>query len=126
MRNALEEEYGVAVRWADARSTNTRENARESAALLRADGITRVVLVAHAIDMPRALREFGAVGIVARPAATGIPASGPLAPMDFVPSAAALQASHDALYEWLANLAGWAAGLVGVSGFEPPASTSRT
>jgi len=40
MREALEREYGVPVRWAEDRSRNTRENARLSAPLLRADGVT--------------------------------------------------------------------------------------
>ncbi|MGH8800143.1 MAG: YdcF family protein, partial [Casimicrobiaceae bacterium] len=48
MRQALQGEFGVAVRWAENRSRTTHENAVYSAALLRAAGIGRVVLVAHA------------------------------------------------------------------------------
>jgi len=104
MREVLEAEYGVAVRWTEDRSRNTHENARFSAALLRADGVATVVLVAHAMDMPRARAEFASAGIATVAAPTGLAAAGPIRLMDFVPSAPALQASHDALYEILANV----------------------
>lgn len=104
MEDALAREYSVPVRWIEDRSRNTYENARYSAALLKSDGVDRVVLVAHAIDMPRATAEFAESGVATVPAATGLPSRGGLVPMDFLPSAAALQHSHDALYELLANL----------------------
>jgi uncharacterized SAM-binding protein YcdF (DUF218 family) len=104
MREVLEREYGVPVRWAEDRSLNTRENARFSAPLLKADGVTTAVLVAHAIDMPRATAEFAAAGIEVIPAPTGLAARAPIQFGDFVPSAPALQASHDAIYEILANV----------------------
>jgi uncharacterized SAM-binding protein YcdF (DUF218 family) len=103
MRDVLEREYGVPVRWAEDRSHNTHENAQYSASLLRKEGVTTVVLVAHAMDMPRARGEFRAAGMETIAAPTGLAAAGPMRLMDFVPSAAALQASHDALYEILAN-----------------------
>ena len=105
MKQALQDEFGVAVRWAEDRSRNTHENARMSAALLRADGVSRVILVAHGFDMPRATAEFADAGIVTFSAPTGIPAeqSGVIL-LDFVPSAAALQTSYYALYELLAGL----------------------
>jgi uncharacterized SAM-binding protein YcdF (DUF218 family) len=110
MREVLESEYGVAVRWAEDRSRNTFENARFSVPLLKADGVSTIVLVAHATDMPRARAEFAAAGLESIAAPTGLISHGRLVPMDFVPSAAALQASHDALYELLANLARITAG----------------
>ena len=58
MREALKNEFGVDVRWAEDASRTTRENAQRSAALLRAEGVTRVVLVAHGFDMRRAIPEF--------------------------------------------------------------------
>lgn len=103
MRDALAREYGVPVRWVEQRSRNTRENARYSAELLKAEGLARVVLVAHAIDMPRARAEFADAGIATLPAATALPSRSGVVPADLLPSAAALQLSHDALYELLAN-----------------------
>src|SRR4029450_1543911 len=47
MRQSLEREYGVGVQWTENQSRNTHENAVLSAAILRSQGIHRVVLVAH-------------------------------------------------------------------------------
>jgi len=105
MSESLEREYGVPVRWSEGRSRNTHENARFSAHLLKNDGVNRVVLVAHAIDMPRAIAEFADAGISVIPAATGLPSRGSIELWDLLPSVPALQASRDALYELLANLA---------------------
>ena len=105
MARTLAEDYGVPPRWVEARSRNTRENARNSAELLRADGLARVIVVAHAVDMPRAMAEFRDAGLEPAPAPTMLPWRGALTPVDFVPTAAALQLSHDALYEKLAYLA---------------------
>jgi len=110
MRDALEGEYGIPVRWVEDRSRNTHENAKFSASLLKADGVTSVLLVAHAIDMPRARAEFAAAGIDTMPAATGLASSAGLQFTDFLPSISALQISHDALYEILANMARVVAG----------------
>ncbi len=103
MRDALAQEYGIAVRWIEDRSRNTHENALYSAALLKAEGIERVVLVAHAFDMPRAGAEFAGAGVTTIPAATALPSRGGVVPSDFLPTVAALQLSHYALYELLAN-----------------------
>ena len=103
MREALQQEYGVAVRWTEARSRTTHENARYSAEMLKAAGITRVVLVVHAADMPRATGEFADAGIETIPAATGI-ATTTLHAVDFLPSVSGLGASYHALYEIAALL----------------------
>ncbi len=69
MRNALESEFGVRVRWLEDRSRNTHENAQFTAARLEQEGVKRVVLVAHGLDMRRARAEFTATGleVVRRP-----------------------------------------------------------
>jgi uncharacterized SAM-binding protein YcdF (DUF218 family) len=99
MRTALESEFGVAVRWVEDRSRTTHENARMSAAILRSEGIDRVVLVAHGFDMRRAIAEFAAagIGVVAAPTSTGSHAPSTL--LDFVPSIDGLTKSYYALYE---------------------------
>ncbi len=103
MRDALQHEFGVAVRWAENRSRTTHENAQYSAAILRAAGIGRVVLVAHAFDMRRATAEFAAAGIATVPAATGIPAREHRVG-EYLPGISGLQASYYAMYEILANI----------------------
>lgn len=52
------EDFGLPLRWAEAESRDTRENATHSTALLRRAGITHIVLVTHDWHMPRALRDF--------------------------------------------------------------------
>jgi uncharacterized SAM-binding protein YcdF (DUF218 family) len=104
MRAALESEFGVSVRWVEARSRTTHENAVLSAELLRRQGIRRVVLVAHNFDMRRAKAEFAAQGIDVVPAATGVRDEGGYTLLDYLPSMAGLQQSYFATYEILANL----------------------
>lgn len=106
MRTALEREFGVPVRWSEARSRNTHENALLSARILKAERVDRIVLVAHAFDMRRARAEFAAQGIEAIGAPTGVPGAIDL-PLDLLPNMGALQASYYALYEILANIARW-------------------
>jgi uncharacterized SAM-binding protein YcdF (DUF218 family) len=101
MRDALEHEFGVPVRWVEDRSRTTHENAHLAGAMLRGDGVTRVVLVVHAADMRRALAELADAGIAAIPAPTGI-APAQLRPLDFLPSVSGLGASYHALYEMAA------------------------
>lgn len=104
MRETLEREFGVPVRWTEDRSRNTHENAQFSAARLEREGVKRVVLVAHGIDMRRARAEFTAAGLEVVPAPTFVPVEGPFDLTDLVPNVGALQASYYALYELLANL----------------------
>lgn len=97
----IERELGVAVRWREERSRSTRENARFTAELLRAEGVSRVALVTHAWHMPRAARAFERAGLVVLPAPTAaVPP-----PEDWwhgwVPRSEAFQQSTYALHEWL-------------------------
>lgn len=58
-----ERDYGVKLRWLELRSRDTRENARESLAILEAErGIGQIVLVTHGWHMPRAWRAFSQAG----------------------------------------------------------------
>ncbi len=103
MRRALQDEFGVAVRWTEDRSRDTHENGVRSAAMLRADGITRVVLVTHDFDVRRARAEFAAQGIETIPAPTGMTGQEGGGALDFVPGMAGLMGSYYAIYEILAN-----------------------
>jgi uncharacterized SAM-binding protein YcdF (DUF218 family) len=107
MRQALESEFGVRVRWAEDRSRTTHENALYSAAILRDAGISSVVLVAHSFDMPRTSAEFAAAGIRIYPAPTGVPSVGSHGLLDYLPSTAGFRTSYFAVYEILANLVRW-------------------
>lgn len=54
------QEFGFPLRWAEGGSRTTLENAHLSVPLLKADGVKRVVLVTHAMHLPRVLRAFRA------------------------------------------------------------------
>jgi uncharacterized SAM-binding protein YcdF (DUF218 family) len=103
MKDALENEFGVAVRWIEDRSRNTHENAVMTAAILRPAGVRRIVLVAHSFDMPRATAEFAAAGLETIAAPTGVLRGYSGIVLDYVPNAQALQGSYYALYELIAN-----------------------
>jgi uncharacterized SAM-binding protein YcdF (DUF218 family) len=107
MRAALEQEFGVGVRWIEDRSRTTHENAVNSAEMLRRAGIGSVVLVAHSFDMLRARAEFAAAGIVTIPAATGIPSEDEDLLFDYMPGIGGLRQSYYAVYEIVANLVRW-------------------
>lgn len=110
MRRSLENEFGVSVRWIEASSRTTHENAVRSAAILRREGIRRVVLVAHAFDMRRATAEFAGQGIETIAAPTGARSDARHTALDFLPSMTGLQRSYFATYEMLANLVRVASG----------------
>lgn len=104
MRAVLEREFGVPVRWLDNRSRNTRENAENSASMLRREGIDRIVLVAHDVDMRRAIAEFSAQGLDVTGAPTGKRGDLPYVALDFVPSMRGLLESYYATYEIAGNI----------------------
>lgn len=58
MAESLSADFGVAVRWVEPAANDTRTNARFSAAMLRADGVTSAQIVTHAWHMPRAMEAF--------------------------------------------------------------------
>jgi uncharacterized SAM-binding protein YcdF (DUF218 family) len=106
MRVVLEGEFGVPVRWTEDRSRTTQENARYSAEMLKAAAVTRIVLVVHGADMPRAMAEFADQGIAVMPAPTGL-APSHLHALDFVPSMVGLEGSYHAIYEFVALAVRW-------------------
>ncbi len=111
MKTVLENEFGVPVRWVENRSANTRENAAESARLLRPNdkggGLHRIVLVAHGFDMYRAQHEFEAVGFAVVPAPTQVASLRVASIADVLPSVSALERTHFVSYELLALAWSW-------------------
>jgi len=99
MAAALREDFGVPVEWVEGRSRDTAENAAFSAAMLRAQGVKRILLVTDAMHMARSKAAFERAGmeVVGAPTvflggrATGIHA--------WVPSAEGMRRSWYATYE---------------------------
>jgi len=99
MKDILEQEFGVPVRWAEDASHNTRENALFSRRLLATEKIAKILLVTHAWHMPRARAAFERAGLEVIPAGTRFSPPKAAELMDFVPDAGALRASSHALHE---------------------------
>ncbi|MFZ4480697.1 MAG: YdcF family protein [Rhodoferax sp.] len=91
------------------RSLNTRQNAAFSAELLKARGITRILLVTSALHMPRAVALFEAQGLQVTPAPTDFEASQALPPglLAWLPDALALDCSGRAMKEIVGKWVGW-------------------
>ncbi|MCU7375405.1 YdcF family protein [Paucibacter sp. O1-1] len=103
------DEFGIALRWAEGRARDTRENAAFSLPLLLQAGITRVVLVTHGHHMPRAERAFreaaaGRIELLLAP--VDVRADTAYLPSEWVPSSEGFRRLRYVVYEWLGLLAG--------------------
>ncbi len=96
------------------RSQSTRENAVESARLLRDRGLSRIILVTDATHMRRALQAFRAQGLTVTPSACNHRATGfrfnPVTQV--LPNPASAKLVIEAVHEWIGRLwyglKGWA------------------
>ncbi len=106
LRDVLAADFAIPVKWVEPASRNTHENALFSARMLRDAGITRVVVVTHAVDARRFREEFERTGLHVSVASTFIPGSGRADHwVQHLPSAVALQGSAMAIYELAAYFA---------------------
>jgi uncharacterized SAM-binding protein YcdF (DUF218 family) len=101
------------LRWAEAQSRDTHENALRTVELLKREGVGRIVLVTHDLHMPRAMRHFQRARDAAGlhfdlvPAPVGGPRRKPDWVFgDFCPTAEGIQRTRYAIREWLGLLAG--------------------
>ena len=101
MREILEREFKVPVRWTESASRNTRENALFSRDVLAKENIHRILLVTHAWHMPRAQTAFERAGFDVIPAGTRFVGKPEYRLLDFIPDASALRSSSYALHEFI-------------------------
>ena len=107
-----ERDFRMPLRWQEAESRDTRENALRSVALLRAQGIDRIVLVTHAYHMPRAQRNFeravdaGGQRMQIVTAPMEVRRDEPPTLLDFVPGRTGLQDTRLILHEWIGRAVG--------------------
>ncbi len=108
MAEVLIADFRITPLWLETQSRNTCENARGIASILPEAGLERVLVVTHAMHMPRAMACFQAAGIAAQPAPMGFRGPRGLSPRvsDFLPNVDAVKTSRFALREWVAR---WAA-----------------
>ncbi|WP_036165765.1 YdcF family protein [Massilia sp. 9096] len=103
MADALREDFGVPVRWIEGRSNNTAENAGYSAALLRKDGVKRILLVTDAMHMVRARAVFQRAGLEVVDAPTVFFSNQKVPLQAWVPSPEGMRRSWYAIYELIGN-----------------------
>jgi uncharacterized SAM-binding protein YcdF (DUF218 family) len=101
LARALREDFVTPVKWLEERSTNTAENASESAKILLAAGYKRVLLVTDAMHMPRAERQFRRAGFDVIAAPTMFMTARSPGFFDFLPTAEGLRRANHAFYEWI-------------------------
>jgi uncharacterized SAM-binding protein YcdF (DUF218 family) len=101
MHDTLQRNFGVEARWVDDRAYDTFQNARNSALLLKADGVHRIVLVTRATHMWRSVQEFTDANLEVVPAPVGILEDRDFGMLRFVPDPDALLRTHAAIYEML-------------------------
>lgn len=99
MQLSLSRDFGIQTRWVDDAAKDTYDNAHDCARILRAAGITRIVLVTSDTHLWRAAHEFEAAGLSIIPGPTGIWAPREIDAMRFVPTATGLLRSYVAVYE---------------------------
>ena len=101
MAASLQRDFATDVKWREAHSIDTWQNAQESAAILRSAGITRVWLVTHAWHMRRALLAFRRAGLQPVPAPVLIDALPEFRAASFVPGIQGWAESYIALHEMI-------------------------
>ena len=101
MARSLHDDFQSPARWIEPKSADTWENARFSADILRAEGISSIYLVTHAWHMRRALLAFHATGLTVTAAPTSLDQPPELDLDDFIPRAGGWQTSYFALHEWI-------------------------
>lgn len=104
MARTLREDFRTPVAWIEDKSETTAQNALYSARMLKAAGITRVLLVTHAMHMPRSREAFAREGLEVVEAPTMFYSRVQRSPFMFTPSAGALYRSFYASHEWVGLL----------------------
>lgn len=105
MRNSLRANFALEPRWVDSQSYDTFDNARNSARLLGAAGVQRILLVTSTQHMWRAAHEFTATGLAVTAAPVGIVPPKSInsiaSQLRYIPDAQALERSYQVIYELL-------------------------
>lgn len=104
MARTLREDFRTPVAWIEDQSETTGQNAVYCARMLKAAGITRVLLVTHAMHMPRSREAFAREGLDVVDAPTMFYSRAQWSPFMFTPSAGALYRSYYATHEWVGLL----------------------
>lgn len=104
LKNTLEQDFKVPVRWVESVSSNTSDEARECWQMLSRENITTIYLVTHAWHMPRSVAAFKKAGFTVIPAPMGYTTNPPSTVLDWVPHSNALNTSRTAIREHIGML----------------------
>lgn len=104
MRDVLEKDFGAVTRWIEPDSRTTRENAINSARILKAEGLKRIYLVSQGWHLARAVRAFESAGLKVTPAGTGCKKVSGIRWLQFLPHPEALEMSYWSMHEWVGIL----------------------
>lgn len=99
MKEILEQEFRVPVKWIEDRSDNTYENAAFSFDILKKNGIRDIYLITQAWHMPRSVVTFQRAGFHVIAAPAGLPQQVYRTPLDLLPNAYALGDSRTFMHE---------------------------
>ncbi|MGA7595389.1 MAG: YdcF family protein [Gallionella sp.] len=99
MRNSLEQDFRVPVRWTEDASDTTFENARNSFRILHQAGKIRIYLVTHGWHMPRAAAAFRRAGFEVVEAPTAFTTRYRTDLLTFLPRAESLRDSKIFMHE---------------------------
>jgi len=105
MQDALKDILNLKAKWLESKSSNTWNNAKFSAEILKKLGIKDVILVTHAYHLPRARLAFEHfnLNVIAAPLGfkTKDHKESPYTILDLLPSARAMNNSSSALHEFI-------------------------
>ena len=107
-----ERDFGRPVKWIETESRNTSENALRSVALLRGQGIDRIVVVTHGYHMPRAMDNFRKAAALGSTTVQLVAAPMGITPwfkprtLDFVPTRSGYSQVSLVLHEFIGRLIG--------------------
>jgi uncharacterized SAM-binding protein YcdF (DUF218 family) len=99
MAVSLGRDFQIRPRWVEYRSRDTFDNARNSAAMLRANHVNSILLVTSATHMVRAVREFSATGLKVTAAPVQLETRRDDPPFRYLPSTEGMLRSNRAVYE---------------------------
>ena len=104
MARVLRDDFRTPVQWVEGQARNTAQNAAYSARMLKGAGVRRVLLVTHAMHMPRARAAFEREVLQVVESPTAFYSRSAFSPMMLLPSASGLYRSFYATHEWVGLL----------------------
>jgi uncharacterized SAM-binding protein YcdF (DUF218 family) len=120
MARTLQDDYGLEVRWQEANSLTTAENARYASLTLQAAGIKKIILVTQAYHMRRSVLAFEAQGLEVVMAPCGfIGGVGADTHLAWLPAISGVEATYLATHEMVGLLFYWLKGDVARFSYRP-------